>query len=729
MVEQDPHHRDGDPNDSNNDNNDGSRDSKGIDDLWRARALKELRGQPLESLDTLHSSGLWYRGVYTNTYSPEYPGVPPYTRGPWASMYPGKPWTIRQYAGFSSASQSNKFYRDNLAGGQKGLSVAFDLPTHRGYDSDHPRVGADVGKAGVAVDSVEDMKVLFKGIPLDQISVSMTMNGAVLPILACYIVAAEEQGVAPDQLRGTLQNDILKEYLVRNTFIYPPVPSMRIVGDILSYTSQNMPLFHGISISGYHMQEAGADSVMELAYTLANGLAYLDLSLERGMKVDDVAPRMSFFFGIGMNFFMEIAKLRAARKLWHDLVLPYAPQNPRSLMLRTHCQTSGYSLTAHDPYNNIIRTTIEAMAATLGGTQSLHTNAFDEALALPTPLSARLARNTQLILQHETDLCYSADPLGGSYFIETLTTQMYDGARRLIDEVMDVGGMVKALQNGLVKSRIEESAAAKQARIDSGEEKIIGVNCYPPPDRGEPIKVLEVDLAAVREAQSASLRRVREQRDGAAVPALLRELKDAAQDPQAPLMEVMVRAIRARATVGECSEALEEVFGRYQPPLTAVRGVYMSSYSGDQKKFQQIQERVRIFAACEGRRPRMLLVKLGQDGHDRGIKVVATALADFGFDVDLGPLFALPEEAGRQALENDVHIAGVSSLAGGHKTLVRDLRQYLDHHGGEHIHIIAGGVIPPGDYEGLRADGCRAIFGPGTPMDECAAALLELLGA
>ena len=699
---------------------------------WQKLAQKELRGKSLEDLEVTQKEGITYKPVYTSAPAedePEYPGVPPYSRGPWATMYPGKPWTIRQYAGFSSAEESNEFYRSNLAAGQKGLSVAFDLPTHRGYDSDHPRAGADVGKAGVAVDSVEDMKVLFSGIPLDQMSVSMTMNGAVLPILACYIVAAEEQGVSPKFLRGTLQNDILKEYLVRNTFIYPPEPSMRIVGDILSYTSRFMPRFHGISISGYHMQEAGADSVTELAYTLANGLTYLRLALNQGLAIDEFAPRLSFFFGIGMNFFMEIAKLRAARKLWHDLVQPFKPANPRSSMLRTHCQTSGYSLTAQDPYNNIIRTTIEAMAAALGGTQSLHTNAFDEALALPTPLSARLARNTQLILQKETDLCHTADPLGGSYFIESLSQEVYDKAKAMIQEVEEQGGMMEALASGLVKGRIEAAAASKQARLDSGEDLLVGVNCYPPPSHSSKVEVREVDLRAVQERQLGKLKKLRQDRDQTLVHNLLQKLREAAMEPHASLMPLTLEAIRARATVGECSEALEQVFSRYNPSLSAVSSVYISQYGAEDGELRSLRERVQIFATRHGRRPRILLVKLGQDGHDRGIKVVATALADFGFDVDLGPLFSLPAEACKQALENDVHIVGVSSLAGGHKTLIEDLRKCLDEAGGSGVHIIAGGVIPPADYPFLKSVGCQAIFGPGTAMPQCADTLLRLLDA
>ena len=701
---------------------------------WQELAQKELRGSPLSQLQTHHPSGITYKSVYTaedlksSAALADYPGLPPFTRGPWASMYPGKPWTIRQYAGFSSAEESNKFYRDNLAAGQKGLSVAFDLPTHRGYDSDHPRAAADVGKAGVAVDSVEDMKILFAGIPLDKMSVSMTMNGAVLPVLASYIIAAEEQGVKACQLRGTLQNDILKEYLVRNTFIYPPKASMRIVGDILTYTSRMMPRFHGISISGYHMQEAGADSVMELAYTLANGLAYLRLALDQGLAIDEFAPRLSFFFGVGMDFFMEIAKLRAARWLWHDLLLPFAPENPRSSMLRTHTQTSGYSLSAQDPYNNIIRTTIQAMAAALGGTQSLHTNAFDEALALPTPLSARLARNTQLILQKETDLCATADPLGGSYFMERLTAEVYSKAQTLIDEVEACGGMVEALSSGLVKGRIETAAAAQQARVDCGEDQLVGVNCYPPPPSEKPVEVLEVDVRAVLEVQTRKLKQLRLQRNESSVQSSLNRLRNAAQQ-QKPLMPMVLEAMRVRATVGECSQALEQVFARYQPTVSVVSSVYAASYKSDGGQLQDICQRTRSFAERSGRRPRILLVKLGQDGHDRGIKVVATALADFGFDVDLGPLFAMASEAAKQALENDVHIVGVSSLAGGHKTLVQELRSELDAGGGERIKIIAGGVIPPQDYELLQSMGCQAIFGPGTCMLECADTLLRLLDA
>ncbi|MCY4380621.1 MAG: methylmalonyl-CoA mutase [Proteobacteria bacterium] len=703
---------------------------------WQDVAKKELKNRSVESLAITSPEGIVYQPLYTaadlkkHDYTPSLPGTAPYTRGPRATMYRGRPWTIRQYAGFSSARESNKFYKQNLSEGQKGLSVAFDLPTHRGYDSDHPMAEADVGKAGVAIDSVEDMKVLFDGIPLDRMSVSMTMSGAVLPILACYIVAAEEQGVAKHQLRGTMQNDILKEYLVRNTFIYPPKPSMRIVAQILAYTSKHLPLFNGISISGYHMQEAGADSVTELAYTLANGLEYINSALDAGLAIDDFAPRLSFFFGIGMNFFMEIAKLRAARKLWYELIQPFKPKNPKSSLLRMHCQTSGYSLTAQEPYNNIIRTTIEAMAGVLGGTQSLHTNAFDEAIALPTPFSAKLARNTQLILQHETDICHTIDPLAGSYAVESLTAEVYAKARALIEEVTAEGGMMQGMDSGMIKAKIEEASAAKQARLDSKEDKLIGVNHYV---HGHDIKseknlnILKVNLEKIKREQFESLQRVKASRDQDLVTKSLYEIEQTAQDPKKNLVPPVINAIRHRATIGECSFALEKVFGRFEPSLTAVSSVYFKTYS-DKQELEEVSARVNSLSDTLGRRPRILLVKLGQDGHDRGIKVVATGLSDLGFDVDMGTLFARPKEAAKQALENDCHIIGVSSQAGGHLTLVADLKKHLDSMGGSHIRMIAGGVIPEDDYEELTKLGCQAIFGPGTSLVTCAHTLLDILG-
>ncbi|MDF2767132.1 MAG: scpA 2, partial [Rhodospirillales bacterium] len=597
------------------------------------------------------------------------PGFAPYTRGPRATMYSHRPWTIRQYAGFSTAEESNKFYKANLAAGQMGLSVAFDLATHRGYDSDHPRVVGDVGKAGVAIDSVEDMKILFADIPLDKMTVSMTMNGAVLPVLAGYIVAAEEQGVSQDKLAGTIQNDILKEFMVRNTYIYPPAPSMRIVADIIAYTASAMPKFNSISISGYHMQEAGATAVQELAFTLADGLDYVRAALGRGLAVDEFAPRLSFFFAIGMNFFMEVAKLRAARFLWAKLMRGFEPQNPASLTLRTHCQTSGVSLTEQDPYNNVIRTTIEAMAAVLGGTQSLHTNALDEALALPTPFSARIARNTQLILAEETGITRTVDPLGGSYYVEALTASLAAEAEKLIGEVEALGGMTRAVEAGMPKMRIEEAAARRQARIDRGEEVIVGVNKYRAPEAaGEAVELLDIDNSKVRAQQVERLRQVRASRDPARVEASLRALTQGARDEKANLLALTVEAVRARATVGEVSDALEAVFGRHRATTRAISGVYGAAYANDEP-FRRIREEVRLFEREEGRRPRLLVAKLGQDGHDRGAKVIATAFADIGFDVDIGPLFQTPEEAARQAIENDVHLVGVSSQAAGHKTL------------------------------------------------------------
>ncbi|HEX9955872.1 MAG TPA: methylmalonyl-CoA mutase, partial [Fibrella sp.] len=638
-------------------------------------------------------------------------GIPPYLRGPYSSMYVRQPWTIRQYAGFSTAEASNAFYRRNLAGGQKGLSVAFDLATHRGYDSDHPRVVGDVGKAGVAIDSVEDMKILFDQIPLDQMSVSMTMNGAVLPIMAFYIVAAEEQGVTPEKLSGTIQNDILKEFMVRNTYIYPPEPSMRLIGDIFAYTSQHMPKFNSISISGYHMHEAGAPAHLELAYTLADGLEYIRTGLAAGMSIDQFAPRLSFFWGIGMNHFMEIAKLRAGRLLWASLVNQFGPQNAKSLALRTHCQTSGYSLTEQDPFNNVARTVIEALAAVLGGTQSLHTNSLDEAIALPTDFSARIARNTQLYLQHETDITRAIDPWGGSYYVEYLTNELVEKAWALIEEVEQLGGMTRAIETGLPKLRIEEAAARKQARIDGGKDVIVGVNRYKP-DSDTVIELLDIDNQAVRESQLARLQQVRASRDQAAVEKALTALTEGAVNGR-NLLDLAIDAARCRATLGEISDALEKVFGRHKATIRSVSGVYSAEVSDDEN-FRQAREMTNRFAAEEGRRPRILVAKMGQDGHDRGAKIIATSFADLGFDVDMGPLFQTPAEVARQAAENDVHIVGVSSLAAGHKTLVPQLIQELKAIGRDDIMVITGGVIPAGDYQFLYDAGVKGIFGPGT---------------
>jgi methylmalonyl-CoA mutase len=652
------------------------------------------------------------------------PGFEPFVRGVRATMYANRPWTIRQYAGFSTAEESNAFYRENLAGGQKGLSVAFDLATHRGYDSDHPRVVGDVGKAGVAIDSVEDMKILFDGIPLDQMTVSMTMNGAVLPVLAGYIVAAEEQGVDQALLAGTIQNDILKEFMVRNTYIYPPEPSMRIVADIVQYTAEHMPKFNSISISGYHMQEAGATAVQELAFTLADGLEYTRAVLDRGIDVDAFAGRLSFFFAIGMNFFMEVAKLRAARLLWARIMRQFEPKNPASLMLRTHCQTSGVSLTEQDPYNNIVRTAFEALAATLGGTQSLHTNSFDEAIALPTEFSARIARNTQLVLQEETGITHVVDPLGGSYYVESLTGALADAAWELIEEVETLGGMTRAVQAGVPKLRIEEAAARRQARVDRGDEVIVGVNKYRPPSE-PPVEIREVDNTAVRASQLERLARVRAARDPSRVQAALEALTDGARR-DGNLLGLSVEAMRARATVGEISDALEEVFGRHRATIRTIAGVYGGAAAGD-KDWERAREAVEAFAASEGRRPRILVVKMGQDGHDRGAKVIATAFADLGFDVDVGPLFQTPEEAARDAVENDVHVVGVSSQAAGHKTLVPELLAQLRKQGGDDIVVVVGGVVPTQDYEFLHDAGVAAVFGPGTNIPAAATEVLGLL--
>ena len=696
---------------------------------WKDLAEKQLRGKPLETLDWETPEGIKVSPLYTaedleamphvNTL----PGFAPYVRGPMATMYAGRPWTIRQYAGFSTAKESNAFYRRNLAAGQKGLSVAFDLATHRGYDSDHPRVMGDVGKAGVAIDSIEDMKVLFDQIPLDKMSVSMTMNGAVLPILAGYIVAAEEQGVKQEQLTGTIQNDILKEYLTRNTYIYPPEPSMRIVSDIIAYCSANMPKFNTVSISGYHMMEAGANSVLQTAFTLADGLEYVRAAIRAGLDIDAFAPRLSFFFGVGMNFFMEIAMLRAARFLWHDLIKPFNPKNPKSSMLRTHVQTSGWSLTEQDPYNNIIRTTLEALAAVLGGTQSLHTNSFDEAVGLPTDFSARIARNTQIIIQEESQVTHVIDPLGGSYYIEALTDGIIKEARKIIEEVEELGGMAKAIETGMPKLRVEESAARKQARIDQGLDVIVGVNKYKL-DEKTPMDILEVS-EAVRDEQVRMINKLKAERDAAKVKSALNGVTEAAEKG-GNLLAASIEAIRARATVGEVSDAMEKVFGRFVATTQCISGVYASEYA-DNAVIDAIRKRTDTFMEKEGRRPRILLTKMGQDGHDRGVKVVATAFADLGFDVDISPMFQTPEEAAKMAVENDVHLVGASSLAAGHKALVPQLIKALKEAGGEDIMVIVGGVIPPGDYDFLYQAGAVGVFGPGTAITESANKVLNAL--
>ncbi|MBT4769400.1 MAG: methylmalonyl-CoA mutase [Rhodospirillaceae bacterium] len=703
---------------------------KTIDD-WRENAAKELKGKPVEGLDWETPEGLTVKPLYTAAdleglaHLDTLPGFPPFVRGPQATMYPNRPWTLRQYAGFSTAEESNAFYREGLNNGQKGLSVAFDLATHRGYDSDHPRVVADVGKAGVAIDSVEDMKILFDGIPLDKMSVSMTMNGAVLPVLAGFIVAAEEQGVSQELLSGTIQNDILKEFMVRNTYIYPPAPSMRIVADIIEYTSKNMPRFNSISISGYHMQEAGATQVQELAYTLADGMEYVRTALDRGLDVDDFAPRLSFFWSIGMNFFMEIAKMRAGRYLWAKIMREFNPQNPRSMALRTHCQTSGVSLTEQDPYNNIVRTTIEAMAAVLGGTQSLHTNSFDEALALPTPFSARIARNTQLIIAEETGIPNVIDPLGGSYYVENLTHSIAEAAWALIEEVEEMGGMTKAVESGLPKMRIEESSARRQARVDRGEQTVVGVNKYKP-EKDTQVDILSIDNEQVTKAQLARLHKVRAERDDGRCKETLAALTKAAESGEGNLLALSIEATRARATLGEISSALETVYTRHRPESRSISGVYGGAFAGDDN-FKKIQSDIDSFAEVEGRRPRMLVVKMGQDGHDRGAKLIATAFADIGFDVDIGTLFQTPEEAARQAVENDVHIVGVSSLAAGHMTLVPLLIDELAKQGGEDILVICGGVIPPQDYDFLMEKGVAKVFGPGTNIPTAASEVLDLI--
>jgi methylmalonyl-CoA mutase len=703
--------------------------SNSTPEQWRALATKQLKGKNPEELTWQTAEDIPIKALYTAEdvqhleYTDTMPGMSPYLRGPQATMYAGRPWTIRQYAGFSTAEKSNAFYRKALAAGGQGVSVAFDLATHRGYDSDHPRVTGDVGKAGVAIDSVEDMKILFDSIPLDKVSVSMTMNGAVLPVLAGYIVAAEEQGVSQDQLNGTIQNDILKEFMVRNTYIYPPAPSMKIIGDIIAYCSGNMPRFNTISISGYHIQEAGANAALELAYTLADGKEYIRTAIAAGLGIDDFAPRLSFFWGVSMNFYMEIAKMRAARLLWTRIVDEFNPQNPKSSMLRTHSQTSGWSLTEQDPYNNVVRTTIEAMAAVFGGTQSLHTNALDEAIGLPTEFSSRIARNTQLVIQEETGITKVVDPWGGSYMMESLTQDMADKAWALIEEVEEAGGMAKAIETGMPKLRIEEAAARKQARIDRGEDVIVGVNKYTI-DNNEEMDVLEIDDNAVRESQLAKLASIRENRDEPAVEAILEEIYQCAVSGEGNLLELTIEATRKRATVGEISYAMEREFGRYNAQSQTVSGIYGSAFQDDEG-WQTISKDIDAFVELRGRRPRMLVCKMGQDGHDRGAKVIATAFADVGFDIDLSPMFSTPEEVARQAIENDVHVVGASSLAAGHKTLVPQLVEELRKQGATDIIVIAGGVIPRQDYDQLYAAGVKCIFGPGTPIPVCAREVLD----
>jgi len=696
---------------------------------WRAAAARSAPGGDLDALAWKTPDGIVVKPLYTaadlaalpatNTL----PGFAPYVRGPQATMYSGRPWTIRQYAGFSTAEASNDFYRKSLDGGGQGISVAFDLATHRGYDSDHPRVVGDVGKAGVAIDSVEDMKILFDSIPLDKVSVSMTMNGAVLPVLAGYIVAAEEQGVRQDRLSGTIQNDILKEFMVRNTYIYPPAPSMRIVGDIIAYTAEKMPRFNSISISGYHIQEAGANQTLELALTLADGREYVRTAITKGLDVDAFAGRLSFFFAIGMNFYLEIAKLRAARLLWHKIMQEFDPKEAKSSILRTHCQTSGWTLTAQDPYNNVVRTTIEALAAVFGGTQSLHTNALDEAIALPSEFSARIARNTQLLIQNETHITSVIDPWAGSYAMETLTQQMADAAWKILEEIESMGGMTKAVQSGWAKLKIEASAAEKQARIDSGEDVIVGVNKFQLAEEA-PIETLDIDNHAVRDSQIARLRVVRAKRDQHAVDAALAALTHAAESGEGNLLDLSIRAVRARATVGEISDALEKAWGRHRADTQKVSGVYAAAYDSA-AGWDELRREIADFAAAEGRRPRVMIAKLGQDGHDRGAKVVASAFADLGFDVDIGPLFQTAEECARQAIENDVHAVGVSTLAAGHKTLVPALIDALKAQGAEDIVVFVGGVIPKPDYDFLYDAGVKGIYGPGTPIPASAKDVLE----
>ena len=696
---------------------------------WEALATKQMKGCTPDEMTWQTPEGVDVKVLYTQEdvkdleHTNTLPGMAPYLRGPMATMYAGRPWTIRQYAGFSTAEESNAFYRKNLKAGAQGVSVAFDLATHRGYDSDHPRVTGDVGKAGVAIDSVEDMKILFDEIPLDKVSVSMTMNGAVLPILASYIVAAEEQGVDQAALAGTIQNDILKEFMVRNTYIYPPTPSMKIIGDIIAYTSEKMPRFNSISISGYHIQEAGADATLELAYTLSDGREYVRTAINAGLDVDAFAPRLSFFWGIGMNFYMEIAKLRAGRLLWDRIMKEFEPKNPKSSMLRTHSQTSGWSLTEQDPYNNVVRTTIEAMAAVFGGTQSLHTNALDEAVALPTEFSARIARNTQIIIQEETGIPQVADPWGGSYMMESLTQDLADKAWDLIEEIEAKGGMAKAIELGIPKLKIEESAAKKQARIDRGEDVIVGVNKYQLEEEDE-LDILEVDNIAVKDSQIKRLKAIRSSRSSSDVKEALAAITTAAKSGDGNLLDLSIKAARLRATVGEISDAMEEVFGRYQAQSRTISGVYGSSYDND-PDWQAIQKDIQTFEESHGRRPRMLVCKMGQDGHDRGAKVIATAFADAGFDIDLSPMFSTPDEVAKQAIENDVHAIGVSSQAAGHKTLIPALINALKNAGADDIIVVAGGVIPKQDYDELYQAGVKGIFGPGTKVPISARKVLD----
>ena len=702
-------------------------------DQWQQAAAKSAPGGDVSALNWTTPEGLVVKPLYTAAdtaalpHADTLPGFEPFIRGPQATMYTVRPWTIRQYAGFSTAEESNAFYRKALAAGGQGVSVAFDLATHRGYDSDHPRVTGDVGKAGVAIDSVEDMKILFDGIPLDKVSVSMTMNGAVLPVLAGYVVAAEEQGVAQDKLSGTIQNDILKEFMVRNTYIYGPGPSMRIIGDIIAYTAHHMPKFNSISISGYHMQEAGANQALELAFTLADGQEYVRTAMAKGLDVDDFAGRLSFFWAIGMNFYLEIAKMRAARLLWTRIMKGFGAKKPKSLMLRTHCQTSGWSLTEQDPYNNVVRTTVEAMAAVFGGTQSLHTNAFDEAIALPTDTSARIARNTQLIIQEETHITSVVDPWAGSYMMESLTQDMADKAWAIIEEVQAMGGMTQAVDSGWAKLKIEASAAEKQARIDSGKDVIVGVNKYKLKAQ-DAVEIREVDNVAVRESQIARLHQVKAGRDSAAVAATLAALTDAARSETGNLLDLAIQAVRARATVGEVSDALEAVYGRHRADIQKVTGVYAAAYDSAEG-WAKLQDEIAAFAEQAGRRPRVMIAKLGQDGHDRGAKVVATAFADLGYDVDMGPLFQTPEECARQAIENDVHAVGVSTLAAGHKTLVPAIIAELKKQGADDIIVFVGGVIPAQDYSFLYDAGVKGIYGPGTPIPVSAKDVLEQIRA
>ncbi|GAB4564700.1 MAG: methylmalonyl-CoA mutase [Rhizobacter sp.] len=700
---------------------------------WQKAAAKSAPGGRLDALNWVTPEGIVVKPLYTAAdtkdlpYADTLPGFAPFVRGPQATMYAVRPWTIRQYAGFSTAEASNEFYRNALAAGGQGVSVAFDLATHRGYDSDHPRVTGDVGKAGVAIDSVEDMKILFNGIPLDKVSVSMTMNGAVLPVLAGYVVAAEEQGVSQDKLSGTIQNDILKEFMVRNTYIYPPEPSMRVVGDIIEYTAKNMPKFNSISISGYHMQEAGANQALELAFTLADGREYVKTALAKGLDVDEFAGRLSFFWAIGMNFYLEVAKMRAARLLWWKIMKEFEPKSPKSLMLRTHCQTSGWSLTEQDPYNNVVRTTIEAMAAVFGGTQSLHTNALDEAIALPTEFSSRVARNTQLIIQEETHIPNVVDPWAGSYMMEKLTQDMADAAWAIIEEVNALGGMTKAVQSGWAKLKIEASAAEKQARIDSGKDVIVGVNKYKLA-KEDAIESRDIDNHAVRDNQVARLQAIRASRDGRAVQAALDALTRCAESGEGNLLDLSIKAVRVRATVGEVSDALEKIWGRHRADTQKVTGVYAAAYDSAEG-WEQLQREIAEFAETQGRRPRVMIAKLGQDGHDRGAKVVATAFADLGFDVDMGPLFQTAEECARQAIENDVHAVGVSTLAAGHKTLVPAIIQSLKAQGADDIIVFVGGVIPRQDYDFLYEAGVKGIYGPGTPIPASAKDVLEQIKA